>query len=100
MELHEFKIGDVGARPHRKGNTVARRDVWIRRLTEDLPESTGSEHDIRGERRAHTATLAGAHDVQGDTLRSTGAVEEEIEHERILDELDSGITCDRSDEGP
>ena len=100
MELHELEVCDVCARPHRQRDPVARRDVRIRRLAEDLPEPAGGEYDIGGERRAYATSLTGAHDVEGDALGGTGAVEEQVEHERILHELDAGIARHRSDQGP
>ena len=99
VELDELDVSDVGAGTQRKGHTVARGDIGIRRLAEDLAEAPGREDHRRGQGRTDTIALSGPHDMERDALRMAPVIEQQVQCQGVLDDLDARIQLNRGDEG-
>ncbi len=92
VELDEFEVGHLGARPERQGHPVARGDRRVGGGGEDLPHAAGGEHHGRSVDGAHAVVLALAHDVQGDALGTAVGIREQVQDQGVLDDAQGGRT--------
>lgn len=84
VELHEFEVGDLGARAQCEGHAVARRDRGIGGRGEDLAHAAGGEDHGGCVHGSHAVVLALSHDVQGHTRGAAVGVRQEVQDERVL----------------
>lgn len=98
MELDEFEVGDLGARPQRERHPVARGDRRVGGGGEDLPHAAGGEHHGRGVDGADAVVLALAHDMQGDAFGTAFGIREQVQDQGVLDDAQGG-GAHRLDEG-
>src|SRR5260370_8068683 len=91
MELEELQIRDVCPRAQGESNPVTRGYLGIGGGRVDLAEPSGRKYDGAGRRRADPVPLALAHHVQRDPRGAAVRAAEQVEHERVLDDLDAGI---------
>lgn len=99
VELHEFQVGDLGARPQRQRHAVAGGHRRVGGRREDLAHAAGREDHGGRVDGSHAVVLALSHDVQGHTRRTAVGVREEVQDERVLDRAQP-TRADGLDEGP
>ena len=100
VELHELEVADRGAGTQRDRRTVPGRDRGVGGLREDLPEPAAGQHDRAAVHGADAVVLALAHHVQGEPGDRAVRVEQQVDGQRVLDDLDLGCGLDGRVEGP
>ena len=100
VELHELHVGDRRTCAQRERDAVAGSDRRIRGRREHLAEPAGRQHNRATERRTDTVAAAGADHVQGDTAGATVSGLQQVDDERVLDDLDAFGRLHRSDQRP
>ena len=81
----------VGAGAQRERHPVAGGDGGVRGLGEHLAEATAGQHHRPAVHRADTVALALAHHVQGQAGDAAVGIGEQVDGERVLDDLDAGL---------
>jgi hypothetical protein len=103
VELDELEVGHD--RPGAQGNRhpVAGGDRRVGRRRVDLPQAPGREHDGPARGRADPVDLALADDVEGHPAPGAVVGCEQVDDERVLDDLDARVVehpVQRFDERP
>ena len=98
VELHELEVPGDGTRAQRQRHAVTGGHQRVGRGGVDLAHAAGGEHHRARVDRTHTVPLALAHHVQGDPAGPPGVVEEQVKHERVLDDLDTAVGADGRDQ--
>ena len=83
VELHEFHVRELHACAVGNGVAVAGRDNGVRRVSIDLATATSREHGGVGNDLHRPAGDAGAH------AAASSAVDDEIQHTRLLEDRDT-----------
>ena len=100
VELHELHVRHGGAGPQRQGDAVAGGHGWVGGLREDLAEPAGRQHDRTPARRTDALLAALAHHVQRHARGGALGVEQQVQGERVLDDLDRGVAAARRRPAP
>jgi hypothetical protein len=98
VELHELQVGDLGPGPYRQGDAVAGGHGGVGGRREHLPHAAGRQHHGPRVHRADAVALALAHDVQGQACGAAPGVGEQVQDERVLDDLDALVRPYRLDQ--
>ncbi len=98
MELDELEVADGRPGPQRGRDAVTGRHARVGRRRVDLADAAGREHHGPGPHRADAVALPLPHHVQGEP--GDGAVRgpQQVEDERVLDDLDVGGVEDAGDQ--
>ena len=99
VELHELEVAQPGAGAQRDRHPVAGGDARVGGLAEDLAEPAGGEHDRAAVHGADAVALALAEHVQGQPGDAAVGGAQQVDGQRVLDDLDLGRPLDRGDEG-
>ena len=98
VELDELEVADPGPGPHRDGHPVPGGHAGVGRLAEDLAEATRGEDDRPAVNGTHPVALALAEDVQRQAGHAAVGGKEQVDGQRVLDDLDLRRPIDRSDQ--
>ena len=90
VELHELEVAQRRAGAQRERHAVAGGDRRVGGLGEDLAEPAAGQHDGPAADRADAVALALAHHVQGHAGDAAVRGEQQVDGERVLDDLDLG----------
>ena len=100
VELHELQVTEPGTGAERERHAVSRGDGRVRGLGEHLTEPAAGQDHGAAEHAADAVDLALAEDVEGHTGHATTGVGQEVDCQRVLDDLDLGRPLDRCDQRP
>ena len=100
VELDELEVAEPGAGAQGDRHPVARGHARVRRLAEDLAEPAGGEDDRPAVHGADAVVLALAEHVEGQPGDPAVGGAQQVDGQRVLDDLDLRRPLDRGDEGP
>ncbi len=95
MELHELEIGDPGSGAQRERHTVPCGHRRVGGGAVDLAHPAGGQHHGPGQHRADAVLRALAQHVQRHATRPPRAVDQQVEHERVLHQPDPRVAAHR-----
>ena len=91
MELNELEVGDGSSRAQRQGDAVSGRDIRVSRGGINLAHASGGQDNrTRCDGTDAVATPFAEH-VQRDTTGVTEGIEHQVEHEGMLDGLETRV---------
>ena len=99
VELDELEVAQPGAGAQRDRHPVAGGHARVGRLAEDLAEPAGGEHDGPAVHGADAVVLALAEHVEGQPGDAAVGGAQQVDGQRVLDDLDLRRPLDRGDEG-
>ena len=105
VELDELDVPQSGARPERGGHAVSGGHRRIGGRGVDLADPAGRQDHRAGVHGAHPFSAALAEHVQGDPgdrgrLPGRDLGRDQVEDQRLLDDLDAPVRPDRGDQRP
>ena len=100
VELHELQVAQHRAGAQRERHPVAGGDRRVGGRGEHLAEPAAGQHHGAAQHRADAVALALAHHVQGDAGDAAVRAGDQVEHERVLGDVDVGGGVHRGDQGP